>query len=195
MFPCLSPPLSPICESRGSDQRGQKPNPHSSVGSYNSDPLDPKPIFRSSDLISCHILSDSRRYDSALLALQPQWAQLSDVPEPRGQAVRGPVDWWVDPQERQYGQSEPLRRVWFGSQPGRFDHSGFARRDPGPRCRRRRLRLRGLRARLVLGLPWKKERFRIFLIRFWFHSLLLDLLFIFACLWLTLWGIRIGFEW
>lgn len=38
--------------------------------------------------------------DSEVLALQPQWPQLSDVPQPRGQALRRSLDRWLHQEER-----------------------------------------------------------------------------------------------
>lgn len=44
------------------------------------------------------------RDDAEVLPLQPQRAQLADVPQPRGEALRGAPHRWIHPEERQHGQ-------------------------------------------------------------------------------------------
>lgn len=87
-----------------------------------------------------------------MLALQPQRAQLADVPEPRGQDLRGaPHGRRGHPQERQHGEPvAPLRGI--------HQRRRVPRRRARPRRRRRRLRLRRLRPGLLLRQPRAQER-------------------------------------
>jgi hypothetical protein len=92
------------------------------------------------------------RDDAAVLALQPQRAQLADVPQPRGQDLRGaPHRWLGHPQEREHGEPLPPLR-------GIHQRRRVPRRRARPRRRRRGLRLRRLRPGVVLRQPRSKER-------------------------------------
>ena len=158
--PPPSSPLPPRLLSSPHTASSPAPAPHHQAITTSSPPL----LFRLAQPRTeapARALPDCRRRgrrgaarrgdDAAVLALQPQRAQLADVPQPRGQDLRGaPHRWLGHPQERQHGEPlPPLRRI--------HQRRRLPRRRARPRRRRRGLRIRRLRPGVLLRQPRAQE--------------------------------------
>ena len=122
--PPPSSPLPPRLLSSPHTASSPAPAPHHQAITTSSPPL----LFRLAQPRTeapARALPDCRRRgrrgdDAAVLALQPQRAQLADVPQPRGQDLRGAPHRWLG-QERQHGNLSLLsaRSTSSGASPRR----------------------------------------------------------------------------